>query len=218
MRLLSPPSAHPRLSTPIRACSRSGRRRMVFCIDPSIGSPTLVWWVNERPLMDVIFNCPKCELAVDSSGAGTEINCPSCGEAIVIPEPEPVAARPGVEAGHGGPRIEAHPINPIASSAAAKVEMHLRVPVRKTTESLIEKPLAPLEVAKDADKKIRVKTIKHTDCIEVGHDKFDEVVSSFLVRIGEPNIISITTLTYTHLDIGSQKLLTDFGVMVIYKG
>ena len=37
--------------------------------------------------MDIIFNCPKCEqeLAVDSTGAGSEINCPSCSEKIVIP-------------------------------------------------------------------------------------------------------------------------------------
>ena len=74
--------------------------------------------------------------------------------------------------------------------------MHLRVPVHKTpAASLIGKPLVPLEVAaKETDKKIRVKTIKHTDCIEVGHDKFDEVVSNFLIKIGESNMISITTL------------------------
>jgi DNA-directed RNA polymerase subunit RPC12/RpoP len=170
--------------------------------------------------MDVIFNCPKCEqeLAVDSSGAGTEIACPSCGESIVIPEPESALARPGADGG-GGVRVEAHPINPMASSAAAKVEMHLRVPVRKNpTESLIEKPLAPLEVAKDADKKIRTKTIRHTDCIEVGHDRFDEIVSNFLAKTGEANIISINTVNYSHLDIGTQKLLTDFGVMIVYKG
>jgi hypothetical protein len=52
----------------------------------------------------------------------------------------------------------------------------------------------------------------------VGHDKFDEVVSNFLIKIGEANVISITTLTYTHLDIGTQKLMTDFGVMVVYRG
>lgn len=97
--------------------------------------------------------------------------------------------------------------------------MHLKVPSHKQTESLIEKPKAPLEVAaKESDRKIRVKTIKHTDCIEVGHDKFDEVVSNFLGKTGESNIVSITTLTYTHLDIGSQKLMTDFGVMVVYRG
>ena len=172
--------------------------------------------------MDVIFNCPKCdqELAVDSSGAGTEINCPSCGEAIVIPSPERSPVRAGVDHVPAAPRLEAAPVNPIASSAAAKVEMHLRVPVHKVpAASLIEKPLPPLEVAaKDTDKKIKVKTIKHTDCIEVGHDKFDEVVTNFLVKIGEANVISITTLTYTHLDIGSQKLLTDFGVMIVYRG
>jgi len=172
--------------------------------------------------MDVIFNCPKCdqELAVDSSGAGSEINCPSCGEHIVIPSPEKGVIRPGLDNVAGAPRIEGAPVNPISSSAAAKVEMHLRVPVHKTpAASLITKPLAPLDVAaKDTDKKIRVKTIKHTDCIEVGHDKFDEVVTNFLVKIGESNIVSLTTLTYTHLDIGSQKLLTDFGVMIVYKG
>ena len=172
--------------------------------------------------MDVIFNCPKCEqeLAVDSTGAGTEISCPSCGETIVIPTPELVVNRPGLEKAAGAPRMESHPVNAIASSAAAKIEMHLRVPDHKTpAASLIEKPLVPLEaVAKGADKKIRVRTIKHTDCIEVGHDKFDEVVSNFLGKIGESNMISITTLVYTHLDIGTQKLMTDYGVMVVYRG
>jgi ribosomal protein S27E len=180
--------------------------------------------VSERKacIMDVIFNCPKCEqeLAVDSTGAGSEIPCPSCGETIMIPTPELTANRPGMDHAPGVPRVEVHPVNPIAASAAAKVQMHLRVPDHKTpAASLIEKPLAPLEVAaRETDKKVRVKTIKHTDCIEVGHDKFDEVVSNFLIRIGESNMISITPLTYTHLDIGTQKLLTDFGVLIVYRG
>ena len=110
------------------------------------------------------------------------------------------------------------PINPIASSAAAKVEMHLRVPVHKTpTESLIAKPLAPLEAAaKETDKKIRVKTIKHTDCIEVGHDKFDEVVSNFLVKIGESNMISITTADLHAPGHRHAEAAPDFGVMIVY--
>lgn len=172
--------------------------------------------------MDVIFNCPKCdqELAVDSSGAGSEIECPSCGESLVIPEPETVAARAGVPTdGTPAARFEAHPANPISSSAAAKVELHLKVPSNKAAVSLIAKPLPPMEAAaKDTEKKIRVKTIRHTDCIEVGHDKFDEMVSNFLAKVGESNIISITTLTYTILDIGSQKLMTDFGVLIVYRG
>src|SRR5712671_3576202 len=166
--------------------------------------------------MDVIFNCPKCdqELAVDSSGAGTEINCPSCGEAIIIPAGNSQGAHPGIDL----PMPRAAGRSAMASSAAAKIEMHLKVPDHKTpVAALIEKPLAPLEVAaKESDKKMKVKTIKHTDCIEVGHDRFDEVVTNFLVKVGEPNIISLTPLTYTHLDIGSQKLMTDFGVMILY--
>jgi DNA-directed RNA polymerase subunit RPC12/RpoP len=169
--------------------------------------------------MDLIFNCPKCdqELAVDSSGSGSEITCPSCGEAITIPEPETVIPRIG-EIPH--PHVAANPVNPIASSAAAKVEMHLKVPVHSApSASLIAKPLTPLDVAaKESDRKIKVKTIKHTDCIEVGHDKFDEVVSSFLVRVGEASIINISPMTYTHIDIGSQKLLTDYAVMIVYRG
>jgi len=172
--------------------------------------------------MDVIFNCPQCEqeLAVDSSGAGSEINCPSCGELITIPEPTSITPRsPGAPEIPGAPRVAAAPVNAISSSAAAKVEMHLKVPSNKHTEMLIEKPRPPLEVAaKDSDKKIRVKTIRHTDCIEVGHDKFDEVVSNFLNKIGEHNMVSLSPLTYTHLDIGSQKLMTDFGVLIIYRG
>lgn len=169
--------------------------------------------------MDIIFNCPKCEqeLAVDSSGAGSEINCPSCSEKIVIPQTaKPARAVPPPAAPHD----PAHPVNPMASSAAAKVEMHLKVPVHdKPTASLIEKPSVPLEVAaKESDKKMKVKTIRHTDCIEVGHDKFDEMVAAFLQKVGETNIISVTPLTYTHLDIGSQKLMTDYAVMVLYRG
>lgn len=174
--------------------------------------------------MDVIFNCPKCEqeLAVDSIGAGTEIQCPACGESIVIPEPEPetVVPRGGIPTLPSDPaRLEGNPANPISSSAAARVALHLRVPTNKASESLIAKPLAPLEVAaKESDKKIRTKTIRHTDCIEVGHDKFDEVVTNFLSKVGETNIISINPINYTYLDIGTQKLMTEYGVLVVYRG
>ena len=151
---------------------------------------------------------------MDSAGGGSEINCPACGEKIVIPQSAPRPPSAPIPT-HG-----AHPVNPIASSAAAKIEKHLKVPVHdKPSESLIEKPLAPLEVAaKETDKKMRVKTIRHTDCIEVGHDKFDEVVTNFLQKVGEANVVSINSLTYTHIDIGSQKLLTDYAVMVVYRG
>lgn len=178
--------------------------------------------------MDIIFNCPKCEqeLEVDVAGAGSAIECPSCGETITIPAPGTKGTRTNeaADSPHGlptfapAPATTMNPANPIASSAAAKVEMHLKVPVRKTSESLITKPLPPLEVAaRQTDKQIQIKTIRHTDCVEVGHDKFDEFVTKFLQKVGEENIISITPLSYQHIDIGSQKLLTDYAVMVVYK-
>ena len=173
--------------------------------------------------MDIIFNCPKCEqeLEVDSAGAGSEIDCPSCGETIVIPQPGTTGTRTisGDTTGNI-PLSAATPVNPIASSAAAKVELHLKVPAHAgRAERLIEKPLPPLEVtAKDSEKKMRIKTIRHTDCIEVGHDKFDEFVTNFLQKVGEQNVVSLTPLIYTHVDIGSQKILSDYAVMVVYRG
>jgi hypothetical protein len=172
--------------------------------------------------MDLNFKCPKCaqELEVDSSGVGEEIECPSCHNQITIPAPEGSAA-PG-EPAPEGPRWggDIGGANAIASSAAAKIEMHLKVPVRDSPgEKLITKPLMPLEVAaKESDRKLRVKCIRHVDCVEVGHDKFDEIVTAFLARIGEQNLVSITTISYSTIDIASQKLITDYGVMMVYKG
>jgi DNA-directed RNA polymerase subunit RPC12/RpoP len=174
--------------------------------------------------MDLIFKCPKCsqELEVDASGAGEEIDCPSCGERIRIPASEPSAANdtsnsrlPATDS-PGAPSM-----NTISSSAAAKVEMHLKVPVHsgRTGESLINKPLVPLVVAaKQSDRKIRVKSIRRTECVEVGHDNFDKVVTDFLSEVGEANIMNILPLGYTTLDISSQKILTDYGVLVVYRG
>lgn len=156
--------------------------------------------------MDMTFSCPSCkqQLEADVSMAGQEITCPSCNNAIVIPDANPMNLH----------------VNPIASSAAAKQEYHFTVPVRDTpAEVLIKKAAPPLEVAaRDTDKKLRIKCIRRTDCVEVGHDRFDEIVTEFLQKIGEGNLVSVTPLTYTHLDLGSRQLMTDFGVMIIYKG
>jgi hypothetical protein len=157
--------------------------------------------------MDLTFECPQCkqEMVVDASGGGSEVECPGCGATVTVPAPNPANIRV---------------VNPIASSAAAKEEKHFAVPVHEgPSEVLIEKALPTLEVAaKETDKKIKIRTIRHTDCIEVGHDRFDEIVSQFLSRIGHENVISINTMNYTHLDIATRQLMTDFGVMVVFKG
>jgi len=157
--------------------------------------------------MDVTFVCPNCkqELEADATLAGTTINCPSCNVSISIPTPDPSNIKV---------------INPIAASAAAREEKHFSVPVHdRPTEVLIQKPPPPLEVnVKDQERKIRIKTIRRIDCVEVGHDRFDQIVTEVLQKIGEENVVNINTVAYTHLDIGTQKLLTDFGVLIVYKG
>jgi DNA-directed RNA polymerase subunit RPC12/RpoP len=167
--------------------------------------------------MDVIFKCRHCgqELEVDASGAGTEIECPSCRGKIVIPEAEGQPEAPQSEAPSPGPRI----IDAMASSAARKEEKHFSVPVHdEPTESLITKPLVPLEVAAKEAIKLRVKTIRHSDCVEVGKDHFDEVVTKFLEKIGETHLVSITPITYMHQDLASRHWIDDYGVLLVYRG
>ena len=167
--------------------------------------------------MDIIFNCPNCdqELAVDQSGAGSQIDCPSCGEHLSIPSTgkvttgslPPVAAPPSL-------------VSPITASAAAKVPLHLKVPVRDTPgESLIDKPKPPLEIVqKGAGKRLRIHTIRRASCIESGHDLFDEKVTAFLQEVTETNLISIHTISYEMFDVGVQKIMTDYGVLIVYRG
>ena len=160
--------------------------------------------------MDIVFKCSNCdqELSVEDSAAGAEIECPSCNNRITVPD--------------AAPRQEV--LNPMATSAAARAEQpHFKVPTYDkappAAAAAIEKPLAPLEAAaKHTDKQIRVKTLRHTDHIEVGKDLFDDHVSTILQKIGEHNIISITPISYTHMDMATRAWITDYGVMVVYRG
>ena len=165
--------------------------------------------------MDIIFDCPNCnqELAVDSSGAGTEIECPSCGDTITIPAAPPKAPDSKELA---VPNLTA---SPISASAAAKVEKHLKVPVHNSpSEPLIAKTNPPLGARVVGDKQVRIRTIRRASCIESGHDHFDEVVSKFLKEIGEPSLMAIHTVGYNYYDVASQKTLTDYGLVIVYRG
>jgi DNA-directed RNA polymerase subunit RPC12/RpoP len=159
--------------------------------------------------MDMTFKCPACEqeLEVDSSGAGSVIECPSCGERIVIPEPPPE-------------QVQEINANPIASSAAAKEEKHFAVPTHAgPVEVLIKKANKPLEVAAlESDRKLRIKTIRHSECVEAGKNKFDEIVSEFLQKVGEQHIVGIHPVSYTQLDPGTQKLMDDYALVIVYRG
>jgi hypothetical protein len=154
--------------------------------------------------MDIIFNCPDChqELVVDASGSGSEIGCPSCETSLTIPEADAA-------------NVKIHP----PSQTAAREEKQFKLPDRQgPSEPLITKSKPPLESQKDGDKILRIKTIRHGDCREVGHDAFDERVTEILNQIGETNIVSVNTINYSYVDLASKQQLNDFGVVIIYKG
>lgn len=159
--------------------------------------------------MDIVFTCPNCkqQLEAPTTLSGSSINCPSCNHELVIPEADPANLRIGA---------------PNEGNAAAKEEKHFVVPVsEKPTESLIQKPLPPLDPNAphdDGTKHMKVKCIRHSDCVEVGKDRFDEMVSEYLSRVGESNIVNVSTFNYQHLDLATRQMVTDYGIMIVYKG
>ena len=64
---------------------------------------------------------------------------------------------------------------------------------------------------------VRIRSFKRTEFIEMGRDRFDEAVSDALTAIGAENIINVIPLNYEHIDIASEKIITDYGVIVVYK-
>ena len=153
--------------------------------------------------MDITFKCPNCEqeLEVDASGAGSDIECPACSKTITVPVPE-FAETPAANA----------PASATPPAPPPKEEKHFAVPVHAhSAEALIKKPNArPLEVvAKEGDKTLRIKTFKRTDCQEVGKDHFDETVSAFLEKVGQANIVSVSSINYSYMELSSRQILTD---------
>ncbi len=174
--------------------------------------------------MDIVFYCTNksCgqELAVDVAGAGTELECPTCGQKLTVPEPTPENTQEGdnftpVESAATTTKPASTKIAP-----APKKEKQFSVPVHSgPAEVLIKKPKPTLEVAaKEADRKMRLKTIRHSECQEVGKDKFDETVTDFLQKIGQENIIGVHPISYSHFDVTTRQVLSDFGLMIIFKG
>ena len=157
--------------------------------------------------MDITFHCPHCKqtLEVDASAAGQPIQCPACHAEITVPAPDVT----NIHAAHSS----------IASSAAAKVEHHFSVPVHEgPAELLIKRAAKEEEVILEGPKKIKLKIFRHTDCVEVGRDRYEEMVGAFLNKVGEENIISLTPLNYTHIDLATCHILTEYAIQIIYRG
>ncbi len=158
--------------------------------------------------MDIVFKCPNCkqELEVDAAATGQEITCPACSKTLSIPAAD--ASNTKAE------NPVTTPVNP------GREHRHLSVPVSDApVATLIKKALAPLDsIAKDGVRELKIKTIRHGDCREVGHDNFDKVATDVLQKIGQDNIVSINTINYSFIEIGTSKMLTDFGILIVYKG
>ena len=63
---------------------------------------------------------------------------------------------------------------------------------------------------------VRVRSFKRTEFIEIGRDRFDEAVSDALTAIGAENL-NVMPLNYEHIDIATEKIVTDYGIIVVYK-
>jgi DNA-directed RNA polymerase subunit RPC12/RpoP len=157
--------------------------------------------------MDITFTCPNCrqELEVDADGAGTQIECPECGHELTIPEPTPV-------------NIKVLPVTATAAGAQAKTQLTL--PKRaKPAQVTIEKPRASLELeAKGATKKLLVKCLRHGDHVQNGKDNFEQAASEFLQKVGDANLVGMHPIQYSHVDLASGHTVSDYGLLVVYRG
>jgi len=148
-------------------------------------------------------------LAVDSSAAGSDLECPACHESITVPAADPANVV----------QMPTTPPAPIALGHGASDNKHYSVPATAHSDVLIQKGHKTLEIAaKETDKKIRVKTIRRVDCQEVGKDKFDEIVTEFVQRVGQPNIVSISPIGYSYVDMASRNLMQDYGLVIVFRG
>ncbi|MCC6235757.1 MAG: hypothetical protein IT580_24180 [Verrucomicrobiales bacterium] len=159
--------------------------------------------------MDFTFKCNHChqELEVDIAAAGTSVECPACNRKINIPVPE-------------ASQIHVAPHGANAANDPNREEKHFVVPIHEgPAEALIKKAAPTLEVAaKDPDKKIRVWTLRRVDTMSVNKDNFDEVASAFLQKVGQEYVISVSPLTYTYRDLATGTWITDYGIMVVFRG
>ncbi|MAE32271.1 MAG: hypothetical protein CMO43_11920 [Verrucomicrobiales bacterium] len=157
-------------------------------------------------MADLNFNCPQCgqNLTTDETLTGSEIECPSCNKPIQIP----AAGDENVK------KVESEPPTPpVTSEPEAK---KLAVPVHEGGEVQLKKESTKKEEI-SGDGKIRVKTIKRGDCIELGQDKFDEAVNEFIGKFTREQIISVQTVNYAHFDATTQKYLDDYGALIVYE-
>ena len=176
--------------------------------------------------MYVSFNCPKCnqELEVEQDMVGEQIECPTCSEVLTIPDntqtPPSTPNLPPTAPKPEEPAASSPPPQPEPPPAAPPKEKHsLAVPMREGPgEILVKKKsaVAPAD-AEPLAKRYRIKCIKRINCVEVGHDLFEEKVAKAIDKIGDENVVSLHPISYGYMDT-TGNMLPDYGVMIVYKG
>ena len=185
-------------------------------------------------------------ITADECVVGEEIDCPECNEKFRVPPPQkpkpvPVVVKSAAQAtpvAQAAPAAQPKPVAHVAAPAptpAAAAPAHaepapakpaahghapehkpLSVPQRSGPQESLVKKAAHVD-HKDEPPKIRVKTIKRGSCVEVGHDLFDEKVTEFLNKVGQENIIHMSSVGYGAMD-STGHMLPDYGILVVYKG
>lgn len=164
--------------------------------------------------MDINFSCPNCNvlLTADDAMVGDEIQCPQCNLTFNVPEGTPAPPPPVID-----------PVQEIlAASSAPEAKPRQRVNLTlpsagKNANALIEKPNKSLEVAAKLGISFVVRTIRNSECVVNGRNRFDEMVAEVLSGVGEGNLHSVSPISYSYLDKATQQVLSDYGVLIIYK-
>jgi len=165
--------------------------------------------------MNVVINCPHCsqEMIIDEAGVGETVDCPACSKEFVIPQ--------------GRPEEEVRKEREAAAAASAPAEKKEEPKKEEKKKPMPSKEeLAALlpganrgknDAASAADSPgIKVKTIQHHLCIDMGKDLFDAQVAKILNSIPREDIINVNPLAYSYKDSGGD-IIADYGVMVIYE-
>lgn len=163
--------------------------------------------------MNVVINCPHCnqEMIIDESGVGQTVDCPACSQEFTIPQ--------------GRPEEEVLKEREAAQNSAApepkkedKKKEKKPMPSKEELDALLpgaNRGKSETAAAADAPG-IKVKTIQHHLCIDMGKDLFDEQVAEVLNSIPREDIINVNPLAYSYKDSGGD-IISDYGVMIVYE-
>lgn len=172
--------------------------------------------------MNIVINCPHCnqEMVIESDFVGQSVPCPTCSKDFEIPQGRPEEEVKAERAAAAAAQPAASP-QPAAAAAPKKEEKKddkkKPMPSKEELDKLLPNASKSTPAAQSTEDKpgVRVKTVQHHLCIDMGKDLFGDMVAKILDPIDPDDIINVSPLAYSHKD-SSGDILQDFGVMIIY--